>query len=283
VLSGGVASTAEQEAYLRRYHAAWPGATTRAFAAGDCGDGRSTYDHVLDAALAPDLDPAAPGSVLDLGCGDGYLIERLRSRGGAARIVGLDLSEGELRAARARLGPAAALIQGRAQALPFADGAFAAIASHLAFTLMPDLAQIALELGRVLRPGGRFAALVGGGPPAGGAEAFAAFLDVVRADRELPSPPQLGDRASRDRDRWDALFAPARCEVVRFERLVVDLGGAVATVWAALSTMYGIAELEPAPAARLRAAVDVAWRPLVDSAGRLPCRMVVWLGVAVRR
>lgn len=140
-----------EEAFVRRFHRDHPGATAAALARGRViGGAGSSYDGL--AAATP-----RGGRVLDLGCGDGYLRARLITHGHAAgQVVGLDVSADEL--ARARAGaPTAALVQARAQALPFATGAFAAVVSHFAWTLMPDLAVIVGELARVLAPGGRVA------------------------------------------------------------------------------------------------------------------------------
>ncbi|HEY0193087.1 MAG TPA: methyltransferase domain-containing protein, partial [Kofleriaceae bacterium] len=98
----------EREAFLRRFHAERPGITSAALAGGD------SYARL--AAAVPQ------GSrVLDLGCGDDGLISRL-----GPRAIGLDL-------APSRVTGRGALVAGRAQALPFADGAFDAAACHLAF------------------------------------------------------------------------------------------------------------------------------------------------------
>jgi 2-polyprenyl-3-methyl-5-hydroxy-6-metoxy-1,4-benzoquinol methylase len=45
------------------------------------------------------LDRARPGSLLDVGCGEGVLVERWARRLGDARIVGIDLEEESIQAA----------------------------------------------------------------------------------------------------------------------------------------------------------------------------------------
>src|SRR3970040_1611525 len=87
-------STADE--LLLAFHARHPGATTRAFANGRLEDGRSSYE-----LLADNADPG--GVTLDLGCGDGHLLNLLIDRGFAAdRLVGVDMSESEIAAARTR-------------------------------------------------------------------------------------------------------------------------------------------------------------------------------------
>src|SRR5262245_7965977 len=93
----------ESEIWLSDWHTRHPGATSRALS-----NGRpSSYEWL--AALASPSD-----RVLDLACGDGYLMERLRARG-VTDLVGVDMTEAELTSARARLGGAATLVQARAQ------------------------------------------------------------------------------------------------------------------------------------------------------------------------
>jgi len=54
-------------------------------------------------ALSRMLGPARPASILDMGCGFGFLLDRLRRRYGAA-VAGVEISEGERAHARDRLG-----------------------------------------------------------------------------------------------------------------------------------------------------------------------------------
>ncbi|MEV5176796.1 class I SAM-dependent methyltransferase [Streptomyces flaveolus] len=92
--------------------------------------------------------------VLDLGCGDGLLLELPAGKAGR-HLAGVDLSSHSLALARRR--PAlsgARLEQGRAQELPFADDSFDACVSHMALILMSETEQVAAEVARVLSPGG---------------------------------------------------------------------------------------------------------------------------------
>jgi len=105
--------------------------------------------------------------VLEIGCGTGYaLVPIARAAGASGLAVGLDIAEGMLAAATARLerdGLARRpfLTMADAAALPFADGAFDAV--FTAFTLelfdTPDIPAVLAECVRVLRPGGRLGAV----------------------------------------------------------------------------------------------------------------------------
>ena len=101
---------------------------------------------------------AQPGeSILDLGCGDGQLTQRLLAAG--ARVTGLDLSPEMLEAARARGVDAR---EGSAEALPFADRSFDAVFSNAVLHWVRNQKAMMTEVRRVLKPGGRFVAEMAG-------------------------------------------------------------------------------------------------------------------------
>jgi demethylmenaquinone methyltransferase/2-methoxy-6-polyprenyl-1,4-benzoquinol methylase len=100
---------------------------------------------------------ARPGErVLDVATGTGMVARALRDRYGCA-VVGLDRSPDMLGVARGRTGLYDALVEGRAESLPFDDGSF----DHLTFTYLlryvDDPAATMRELARVVKPGGRVA------------------------------------------------------------------------------------------------------------------------------
>jgi SAM-dependent methyltransferase len=77
---------------------------------------------IPDAELGA-LGPVAGLRVLELGCGAGQWSRQLAAEAG--RLVGLDLSDAQLDAARKTMGTARySLVQGAAEQLPFADAAF---------------------------------------------------------------------------------------------------------------------------------------------------------------
>ncbi|MCC6849438.1 MAG: ubiquinone/menaquinone biosynthesis methyltransferase [Deltaproteobacteria bacterium] len=94
--------------------------------------------------------------VLDLACGSGDLAAAAVEAGG--RVVGVDVSAGMLREARARrLG--CGLVRADALALPLADASIDAVVSGFALRNFVDLRAALAESARVLRPGGRIALL----------------------------------------------------------------------------------------------------------------------------
>ena len=82
-------------------------------------------------------------SILDVGCGRGFMGEIVRARGG--RYAGADLVPN---------GASFPLVQADAMHLPFRDGSFDGVFCIDAFEHIPDGAQAAREFRRVLRPGG---------------------------------------------------------------------------------------------------------------------------------
>lgn len=102
---------------------------------------------------------APPARVLDLATGTGDLALALARRFPRARVTGLDLTPAMLavarrRAARAGVGRRVALVEGRADALPFPDGAFDAVTCAFGFRNFPDPKAALAEAARVLAPGG---------------------------------------------------------------------------------------------------------------------------------
>lgn len=99
-----------------------------------------------------------PGEeILDLGCGDGQLTLRIAEAG--ARVRGVDASPAMVAAARSR---GLAVEEAMAEALPFAVASFDAVFSNAALHWVRGQDAMMAEVRRVLRPGGRFVAEMGG-------------------------------------------------------------------------------------------------------------------------
>ena len=252
---------------LRAYHAQHPGATARAFADGRGEDGRSTYQ--ILAAL-----PAPGDAVLDLGCGDGLLLELLLERG-CRDLVGVDMSPEELAAAAAR--PALAgvrLVEARADALPLPAASVDWALSHMAFMLMSEVEAVVAELARVLRPGGRFVAVVGGGP-AEEADGFARFLRLYQLEHDAlaEKPPPIGDRRTREADGLASLFHPGTGFAAGVEEtaLTVRHDAAAERVWDILASIYGMLLVPPERRAAMRERF-LAEAPAGDG-GLVPCAL----------
>ena len=96
-------------------------------------------------------------SVLDLGCAGGFIAEALATKG--ARVTGIDPAADTVAAARSRATLVGQDIQydvGVGEALPYAEAAFDAVVCVDVLEHVADLAKVASEVARVLRPGGIF-------------------------------------------------------------------------------------------------------------------------------
>jgi SAM-dependent methyltransferase len=117
---------------------------------GDTGDFSRQF--VLDAPMLGRIDAFGPATALDVGCGEGRFCRLLRARGIAT--TGLEPTPALLATARAR-DPGGCYVDGRAEALPFADASFDLVVSYLTLIDIPDAEAAIAEMARVLRPGGR--------------------------------------------------------------------------------------------------------------------------------
>ena len=93
-----------------------------------------------------------PLSILDVGCGDG----RIASLYGAPEVVCIDSSQASVAAAAER-GLDARLADARE--LPFPDASFDVVTCNHTLYHVGDRERALAEIGRVLRPGGRFAGI----------------------------------------------------------------------------------------------------------------------------
>jgi len=155
----------------------------------------SPTDYANNAAFVPALGSAAlsllnaqPGEfILDVGCGDGVLTDKIVEAG--ARVIGLDASPEMVEAARERgvdafVADAQALdLEGQANRFGQFDAAFSNAALHW----MLDPASVARGIFSVLRSGGRFVGEMGG---MGNIETLRTGIRDELTERGYPVPPE---------------------------------------------------------------------------------------------
>jgi SAM-dependent methyltransferase len=115
------------------------------------------FVHGLAGGVVEWLDARAGERILDLGCGDGQLTARIADAG--VDVRGVDASAAMVAAARAR---GVAAEEAPAEKLPFADGSFDAVFSNAVLHWVRGQDEMMAQVHRVLKPGGRFVAEMGG-------------------------------------------------------------------------------------------------------------------------
>ena len=159
-----------------------------------------------DAVLAL-LAPQPGERILDLGCGDGVLTQRLVD--GGAGVTGFDPDPGLLARTRAR---GIEVVEGDGQQLSY-DAAFDAVFSNAALHWMPDHDAVFAGVHRALVPGGRFVVECGG---FGNIAAIRTAIRAVAERHGLAAPDEqnyatvaeTGERLAR------AGFAVASCDLI---------------------------------------------------------------------
>jgi len=158
--------------------------------------------------------------ILELGCGPGDLLADMLDAGYACHAV--EQSPQMVRAARATLrrrhaGSPDLIIQGLAQALPFAGCSFDCVVSTFPAEYIADPATLA-EVARVLRPGGRLMVIEGANLlPVGCLQPILLLFHLlVYGFSSLPA---------RERDPSDALAGRQREQHVKSEPVVQAISG----------------------------------------------------------
>jgi ubiquinone/menaquinone biosynthesis C-methylase UbiE len=116
---------------------------------------RARRELISDANIEPDH------RILDIGCGTGTLVVRLKRQHASAQVVGLDPDPKALRRARIKAVRAAVSVQldqGLADQLPYKKESFDRIFSSFMFHHLNELERenMLVEVLRVLKPGGSF-------------------------------------------------------------------------------------------------------------------------------
>lgn len=114
----------------------------------------------LGAPVVELLDPRSGERILDVGCGDGALTEKLVMLG--CKVVAIDASEDMVNATRKRGVDARVLDAAMLVAETAYHGTFDAVFSNAALHWMHPMADVAQGIARCLKSGGRFVAEFGG-------------------------------------------------------------------------------------------------------------------------
>jgi SAM-dependent methyltransferase len=160
--------------------------------------------------------PIKPGAqLLDVGCGAGQL-SLIAARAGA-RVTGCDIASNWLVQARrsaAAEGLSVVFEEGDAEALPYGNGTFDAVASLIGAIFAPRPERVAAELTRVCRPGGIIAMANWTGPGFVG-QMFKTIAKHI-APSGMPSPVLWGDEPTV-RERLGSGVATLECSSHLYE------------------------------------------------------------------
>ena len=147
---------------------------------------RSVADAIEHCVLR--LNPVRGEKLADVATGTGWTSRAVARRG--AEVVGIDIAEGMLSAAREIAREQGLTIDyqlGDAEALPFPDAEFDAVISTFGVMFAPDQARAATELARVCKRGGRIA--IAAWTPTGHAVTMRQALQPFMGAPPVPPPP----------------------------------------------------------------------------------------------
>jgi SAM-dependent methyltransferase len=273
----------DSDNFLQSFHARSPGVTSKIFAQTRIGRGKSSYDLLVDTLP----DDGAPLTVLDIGCGDGFLLELLgKLKSKKLHLIGVDMSEAELDAARSRLtSQEVTLLCEKAHDLSLSDSSVDYVLSHMSFMLMNPIVDVIKELRRVLKLGGVFTAVVPGSLQLG--DGYELFIQALRwaFDRDgLELKTRLGDPRTQSIDGIRSLFGKETgFSSLTIEDYVLKLDATPEKLCEVFSFNYNVALLSPESQEKLRGELMGKFQSARSSQGLTPCSMGLRQITAKRR
>lgn len=242
------------ERYLIDFHDRKPGATSNAFGKLNAYRGAIEFASSYECLVEVVPENAATISVLDVACGDGFLLERLAARQQLGlSLLGMDMSAGELDKASHRLGHTAKLSLGRAQALPFSTASVDVALSHMALMLMDDVDQVLLEVHRVMKPGALLSFIVSGRRPDNAV--FDTWVKLLRPAMDSDGVPNIrfGDPRIRTEEGLEELLA-GRFEKIQISNIRVPFNTSPSGLWEWYIDTYDVDRLSVSGRETLRIA-----------------------------
>jgi SAM-dependent methyltransferase len=248
ILSHILPSDSDWVDHLIEAHKVAPSMTPQAYAPHKTKTGKNSYEILADSLTEKH------STVLDLACGDGHLIQYLLPKlGQNAKIHAVDMSNGELDIAKATYkDPRIQFYEAKAQGLPLEDRSVDLALSHMAFMLMIPLEPVVSELARTIKPGGKFAAVIGGNTQSQNKEAdirkiLRGFISHYPKFREV----RWGDPRLESEDGMREIFKGTfTLENIRPIELLVDI--APEAIWDWVKDLYPVAILPEQEKAALK-------------------------------
>ena len=240
------------EEFLKHFHTNLPAATPLALSRGKVGKEQvNSYDLLVNEIANTTQNGKV---VLDIGCGDGYLIDKLNkySTESELKMIGLDWHENEIDIAKEKLNGQAEFIVSDANNISehVSNKSVDKVCSHLSLMLTKPIDKVLSEIHGSLRKGGTLvgieisdASLTPGVSPLELKSAFEnclkRHLDISKAnsDEFLHISNELRHSPIAEKG-WKTLLEEAGFLNVKEEQLSIDLSGSVDEVWGALSLYY---------------------------------------------
>jgi len=217
----------------------------------------------------------APGRILEIGCGTGYLTARLRYAHPGAKLTALDLDAALVAAARRRLGPEADVAWLVADGETLGRGSFDLIIANAAFQWLTRPGAALRAYFHSLKPGGvlAFSSL---GPQT--FRELGTALKQAAAQLQTRAVPQIPAQDFLPRKAWAKLLKEAGFSPVHLETETVTV--AYPSVWQFLKTLQATGATNPQPRAfspRLLQALMAAYRDACGQNGSIPVTYeIIW-------
>ena len=150
--------------------------------AGEYDDHASIQKIVVDrlSGLVDYYQKTAPACLLDVGCGTGAMLGRLRESWPLARAIGVDLAYDMLQCARQGVADGAQMVQADADNLPFQENSVDLLVSASTLQWLDNPVHAIAEFVRVLKPGGLVCVAFFGGATL--CELHRCYQQVLRTD-----------------------------------------------------------------------------------------------------
>ncbi|NNM99810.1 MAG: class I SAM-dependent methyltransferase [Candidatus Eremiobacteraeota bacterium] len=242
VLAGALPSPEDIIEYLIAFHSEKPSATSATMKQLRTGSGLSSYDLLADVLAAE-----GPEALLDVGCGDGALLEAVALRVPTVSLFGVDISDAELELASLRLAAhSKTLLAADMNALPFPNERFDAVAAHLVLMLLPDPLAALREIRRVMRSGSllAFSVPMSSSHDEAWEETNRVLFAKIREHFPLFRPPDPCDSRVESREGIAALLKSAGyTQPPHFSEFVVSADILRAQLWEILANRYVVGSL----------------------------------------
>jgi ubiquinone/menaquinone biosynthesis C-methylase UbiE len=179
-------------------------------------------------------------SVLDVGCGTGFLSLAVAEQTRAAKMVGLDLSAGFIDYARGKCAdPRLSFEQGDAQNLPYTRRSFDRCIAMLALQFVADKSKAIAEMKRVTKAGGVIGTLLW--DTSAGMSPNQSLWDAAAALGFPTDAPSARQSALHSSGRSVRLLSEARLESVTVTDIVIERRFAsFEEYWIPLATGEGV-------------------------------------------